>query len=76
MTQSAPQNDLATDDVADAAAVPAAAPTTPAEQLEPGADAGVGDVGAEGEGAEGAAKKVRDPVAKLEREGDIAADFL
>jgi len=76
MTQSASQNDLATDDVADAAAVPAAAPTTPAEQLEPAAGAGVDDEGVGGEGAEGETKKVRDPVAKLEREGDIAADFL
>ena len=39
MTQSAPQNDLATDDVADAVTVPPAAPTTPTEPLEPAADA-------------------------------------
>lgn len=80
MTQSAPQNDLITEDVSD---VDTAVPTASAD---PEACADVGNsAGAEGgaeggdegaEGAEGAPKEVCDPVAKLEREGDIAADFL
>jgi len=75
MTQSAPQNDLITEDVSD---VDTAVPTASADP-EAGADVGNrASAGAEGgdEGAEGAPKEVCDPVAKLEREGDIAADFL
>jgi spoIIIJ-associated protein len=72
MTQSAPQNDVITEDVTDADAVaPAAAPTQADVDAE---HAPVTDATAED--AEGETKKTRDPVAKLEREGDIAADFL
>jgi spoIIIJ-associated protein len=66
MTQPAPQNDLIAEDVSPVVTdvdgdVPAAS-----ADAEP-----VGDQDAEAE-----TKEVRDPVAKLEREGDIAADFL
>jgi len=74
MTQSAPQNDLATDDVADDATAPIVTSTTAVAEHPP--EAGQPDVGSDAEGADDETKKVRDPVAKLEREGDIAADFL
>lgn len=73
MTQSAPHNDLAADDVADDATTPTVTSTTAVAEHP---DAGQPDGGADAEGADGETKKVRDPVAKLEREGDIAADFL
>lgn len=67
MTQSAPQPDLITEDVTnDVSEVDTSVPAAP---VDVPADAGADD-------AEGETKKVRDPVAKLEREGDIAADFL
>lgn len=72
MTQSAPQNDVITEDVNEPGAIPpAAAPTETDVDADHGstADAAADD-------AEGETKKARDPVAKLEREGDIAADFL
>lgn len=75
MTQPGPQSDLITEDVTD---VDTTAPTATADP-ETGADlaASSANAGTEGvDGTEGEAEKVRDPVAKLEREGDIAADFL
>jgi spoIIIJ-associated protein len=71
MTQPAPQNAPIAEDVTDADTAVPTAPTDP----EGGASA-VAELDSGAEGAEGETKKVRDPVAKLEREGDIAADFL
>jgi len=70
MTQSAPPNDLVTDAAEEAVTTPAIAPSdTPAPEVDT-------DGGSDSDSAAGETKKVRDPVAKLEREGDIAADFL
>ncbi len=74
MTQSPPQNDLATEDVTDVETTV----TTVSSDLEPGTGIDPDDSAgvAVGESADEEPEKVRDPVAKLEREGDIAADFL
>lgn len=74
MTQSPPQNDLATEDVTDVetTVTTVSSDLEPGTGIDPGESAGV----AVGESADGEPEKVRDPVAKLEREGDIAADFL
>jgi spoIIIJ-associated protein len=71
MTQSAPQNDLITEDDTniDTAVPIGSVDPEGADDAGNGAEAGA-------DGTDGETKKVRDPVAKLEREGDIAADFL
>jgi spoIIIJ-associated protein len=73
MTQSAPQNDLTTEDATDIDPAPTNSSTTAAAEQP---EAGQPDTGSTEDGAEAEAKVARDPLAKLEREGDIAADFL
>jgi spoIIIJ-associated protein len=66
MTQPAQQNDLITEDVPPVVTDVDSAVPTPSVDAEATA----------GPDAEAETKEVRNPVAKLEREGDIAADFL
>jgi spoIIIJ-associated protein len=69
MTQSTSPNDTVTDEGAEATD-----PVTTAAAVSVATDET--DVAQPDADGDGESKKARDPVAKLEREGDIAADFL